>query len=216
MTTATYAPEVFNVANLAQARQIILTDEDNLNSAERWEREAPYLVGLMAGLELNEHSVVLDYGCGIGRLSKALIDRYSCRVVGADTSFPMQKLALEYVGSPKFLACHPSMIAPSGMKFDAAISVWVLQHCLQPMDDIGTIHDALKPDGRLFVVNEINRVVPAVFSDRVLHWMADGEDVAAMLGAKFERQDGGKMDPAIVTPAASERTYWALYGRHSQ
>lgn len=210
---AVYAPEVFNASDIDQAKQIILTDEDDLNSAARWERESPYLVGLMDGLNLTSDSVVLDYGCGIGRLSRALIDKYSCRVVGADTSFPMQKLALEYVGSPKFLACHPSMLAPLGMKFDAAISVWVLQHCLTPQDDIATIHGALKPGGGLFVVNETVRVVPAAGEDRVLHWVHDGTDVAALLNSKLKWQEGGKMDPAVVTPAVSERTYWARYAK---
>jgi cyclopropane fatty-acyl-phospholipid synthase-like methyltransferase len=52
--------------------------------------------------------VVLDYGCGIGRLAKAMIDASGCSVVGLDTSPEMRKLADDYVGSDRFIAVSPS------------------------------------------------------------------------------------------------------------
>ena len=64
---ATYNSGVFDVANLDEARRIILTPEGGLSTHERWESETPYLVGLVAeNLQLTAGSVVVDYGCGFG------------------------------------------------------------------------------------------------------------------------------------------------------
>ena len=37
-------------------------------------------------LKLTSDSWVLDYGCGVGRLAKVMIEHYGCRVVGVDIS----------------------------------------------------------------------------------------------------------------------------------
>ena len=90
---------------VAEAKRIILTPEGQ-SSEQRWQRETPLLVALIErGCEINEHSWVLDYGCGIGRLAKTLIERHDCRVVGVDISPSMRALAANYVNSPRFLAC---------------------------------------------------------------------------------------------------------------
>jgi SAM-dependent methyltransferase len=91
---ATYNSGIFEVANLDDARRIILTPEGGLTTDERWESETPYLVGLVAeNLQLTADSVIVDYGCGIGRLARELIARYGCRVVGVDISAQMRSLA---------------------------------------------------------------------------------------------------------------------------
>lgn len=207
MITATYSPEIFNVGSLREAREVILTYEDDLTSEERWERETPYLVELMACLQLTRDSVVLDFGCGIGRLAKGLIERYGCRVVGADISPNMRAFAANHVASERFAAVPVEMLGMLGVKFDAAISVWVLQHCLDPRHDIGAIRTVLKPGGSLFVVNEKLRVVPTAEA----LWVDDGQDVAEMLCAQMTLAENGRLDPAVAGTRQSERTYWARY-----
>lgn len=207
MQTATYSPEVFNVANIAQAKSIILTTEsDDATTDQRWERETPYLIDMMAGLKLKPESFVLDYGCGIGRLSKGLIERYGCRVVGVDISQNMRTLASNYVASDQFMACSPEMLSASGMHFDAAIAVWVLQHCFKPEDDIGRIKSAMKPDSGVFVVNAHFRVVPTAMG-----WVDDGGDVRAILEREFRSVTSGLLDPAFVSRGISDHGYWARY-----
>lgn len=78
---ATYRPDVFDGTDIDSAMRIILTEEAGTTTEERWQRETPYLVNEIGrALELDAQSRVLDYGCGIGRIAKGLIDRYGCRV----------------------------------------------------------------------------------------------------------------------------------------
>jgi autotransporter strand-loop-strand O-heptosyltransferase len=203
-----YNVGIFDVADLDEARRIILTPEGGCTTHERWDRETPYLSSLIAeNLTLTEHSVVVDYGCGIGRLAKELISRYDCRVVGVDVSASMRQFAERYVGSDRFLTCAPDSLALFGEAFaDAALAVWVLQHCPRIEKDLEHIRRSLKADGTLFVVNEKERCIPTDHG-----WVSDGLDLQQLLASKFRSRDRGHMDPEAVTAALSERTFWGLY-----
>lgn len=198
---ATYSPAIFDVISLQEAKRIILTPEES-TTEQRWERETPYLLSLIEhSIPLSDQSVVLDYGCGIGRMSKALIDRFGCRVIGADISRSMRMLAVNYVASPRFIACDPDSEWLETTKFDLALTIWVLQHCYQPQYDIDRIRRALKPGGYLLVVNDRQRIVPC----REVTWVNDGKDVAEMLGVVPQ-----PLDPDIVGRRIADASYWAF------
>src|SRR5947209_19831798 len=75
----TYHPAVFHANDIAQAMAIIMTPEGS-TTAERWETETPYLADLIAQeLTITAHTLLLDYGCRIGRLAYALIQPHNCR-----------------------------------------------------------------------------------------------------------------------------------------
>jgi ubiquinone/menaquinone biosynthesis C-methylase UbiE len=202
-----YAPSVFDQDDIENAKGIILTYDDTQSTEERWRRETPYLLELMKGLALTEKSVVLDYGCGIGRLSLGLMERYGCTVVGVDISANMRAFAAHYVGNRKFMVCHPHVLNDVDIKFDAAISVWVLQHCIKPAGDIDAIYRGLKPGGSLFVVDAVKRLVPVEGG----LWLDDGNNVGPLLEQTFntpvKRQP---LDAAHVAPCAASSAYWAI------
>ena len=142
----------------------------------------------------------------------ALIERHGCRVIGVDISPSMRALAVEYVGSDRFFTCAPEMLGlltESGFRVDLAISIWVLQHCLKPADDIGMIRDALKPGGRLFVVNNIHRAVPS----RESGWISDGIDIKGTLARIFTLDDGDTFHSPEVPSSLSGTTFWATFTR---
>lgn len=207
----TYDPRVFVVNDVEAAKRIILTPEDS-STAERWEKETPYLADLIeAHLRLDPSRLVLDYGAGIGRLARALIERQDCHVVGVDISPHMRSLGLAYVRSERYTACSPRMLVAllgAGLQFDAAFSVWVLQHCLRPEEDIGLLAAALKPGAPLFVVNNRGRAVPTTEG-----WIDDGVDVRALLLERFELEEEGRLDPEPTTPAVAKHTFWARLRR---
>lgn len=205
-----YTPGIFESPDMGAAMAIILTPEPGTSTEERWRIETPYLAGEMAGrLDLNANSLVLDYGCGIGRLSKALIERTGCFVIGVDMAQRMRELAPVYVASPRFMVVSPEgfdALIDRGIKVDFGFASWVLQHCLEVERDIERIHAALGPMARFFMVNNLRRAVP---TDR--GWVHDGKSVEALLAAHFDAIDRYPFPPGISAPeltANSALSWW--------
>jgi Methyltransferase domain len=75
------------------------------------------------------------------------LSQHGCGVVGVDMSERTRELASTYVQSGDFLACSREMLdslVEHGFKADAAIAIWVLQHCFAPSEDLDRIKGALK------------------------------------------------------------------------
>jgi 2-polyprenyl-3-methyl-5-hydroxy-6-metoxy-1,4-benzoquinol methylase len=206
----TYNPAVFHVNDLAQAMSIILTPEGS-TTADRWEKETPYLADLIAEqFALQPDSLVLDYGCGIGRLAHELIRRHNCRVVGVDISPSMRALSVIYTRSDRFMSCSQDMLdglIARGTAFDAALAIWVLQHCAAPAQDMARIRSALRPGGDLFVANGNVRSVPTAESG----WVNDGLDVKAMLAGEFVSVRDGQLARDKTTEIVAQGTFWGAY-----
>jgi SAM-dependent methyltransferase len=215
MTTLTYLPQVFDVLNMQSAREVILTHEGAASANERWVTETPYVADLIEkALAITPKTILIDYGCGIGRLAKELISRHDCRVVGVDISINMRALAVDYVRSDRFLSCSPDMLdtmVQRGFTADAAFSVWVLQHCFRPGDDVGRIHRSLAPEGRLFVVNNYNRAVPTNEG-----WVNDGIDIRALLNDRFSLADEGVPLDEKMAPKLHGKVFWASFDKTKQ
>jgi cyclopropane fatty-acyl-phospholipid synthase-like methyltransferase len=156
-----------------------------MTTDQRWEFETNKLVlELGRSFALDQGSTLVDYGCGVGRLAKGLIDRYACRVIGVDISAKMRKLAHEYVASDRFTVCDPQTLdamISEGFLADHAYACWVLQHCMAPHEDIARIRAGLKPDGRLFVLNSVHRWLPTGSG-----WKADEISIEALLSSSFD------------------------------
>lgn len=212
--SATYFPGIFNISSENQAKSIILTPEGGQTTYERWLKETPYLVEMiLESVKLDENSLVLDYGCGIGRIAKELIDKTKCSVIGVDISNSMVNHAPSYVNSSNFTAMSPKLfdrlVSSCSLKFDLAVGVWVLQHCFDPSNDVAKIHDSLKEGGQLFVVNNVDRVVPTLERG----WVDDSIDIKHVLElANFHELKTGELDPKIVPKCLHDGAFWGLYG----
>jgi len=207
----TYDPALFEARDLAQARHIILTPEAGQGTDERWATETPYLGQLLGEqLGLRGEQLVIDYGCGIGRMSKELIARFGVRVLGVDISQQMRGMAPGYVGSAAFSVVSRGMLqrmVAAGLRADAAISVWVLQHCAAPAEDIALIRSALTPEAPVGIVNTFARVVPT----REGGFISDELDLKALLAAEMPLLAEGALDAAVVGRYIAEATYWSVH-----
>jgi SAM-dependent methyltransferase len=207
---ATYQPQVFDVGDLDAARRIILTPEVGTTTDERWEKETPWLVErVLERFPLSEQHVVIDFGCGVGRMARALIERARCWVIGVDMSASMRQLAPGYVGSPRFSVVSPpvlDLLVARGFRAELALSIWVLQHVARPEEDIGRLERALVPGGALFIANNVRRAVP---TDR--GWAHDGLDVAAMLEHAFTPAWRGTLPPEIGGKVLPQASFVAAY-----
>lgn len=209
-TSATYFPDVFAVQDIEEARRIILTGEGS-TTAERWQVETPWLVDTISSLiDIGPDPLLIDYGCGIGRVAKELIARHGCRVLGVDISPQMRSLAIAYVQSDRFSTCSPEMLQgfiDDGLRVDAAFSIWVLQHCLKPGEDIGRIRDAMRPGAPLFVLNNTYRAVPT----KELAWVNDGVDIKSTLSLAFDLEQEGVPPVERTARDLVDIIFWGLF-----
>lgn len=215
--THTYLPEIYNVRNQEEAKNIILTPQAGLSTDDRWLTETPHLMKLIEQevSAARQDIRVLDYGCGIGRLSRAMIEKYNAHVLGIDISWSMRALAIDYTKHDNFLVGSPKWldVLADGRGFHMGLAVWVLQHCPHPEEDIRRIALALqKQGGSLFVVNEKFRVVPVRNDRSEVEWANDGIDIRNLLHTTcYEVLAEGRMDPKVVGEEVSANTFWGVY-----
>jgi SAM-dependent methyltransferase len=202
-----YDPSRYDIETVDEAVNIILCPTEGMTANQRWADEAPALMRIIER-HVEPESMVLDYGCGIGRLAKPLIEKLGCVVVGIDISSNMRALAASLVDSPKFCAMDPAMFDAvflefeTPVRFDAVVAVWVLQHCLDLGDAISRIRSSMKPGGKLIVVNNKTRCVPVENGE----WADDGLDLD-----DFSAVEIGSLDESVAPGWMQDGTFWAVY-----
>lgn len=182
-----YIKEVFDVTTFEHAKHVVLTsDPDN---PMKFENETNFLIDTIAEqmkTKMDESSIVLDFGCGMGRVSKKLIERFDCNVVGVDISNTMLTFANIYISKPrKFKPMNSYNMANT---IDVCVSTFVFQHVEDPKTEIDIIYHNLKVGGYLILVNENKRYVPSdVDSNRYVVWNDDGFDIFGEINSKFKK-----------------------------
>lgn len=213
-TTYTYDPSVFfTPRTVERAKAVILTGEDS-SPEERWERETPYFTDLiLENVSLGPISRLMDYGCGVGRLSRELLLRTQCRTFGVDLSPTMQALAIGYVYNPLFLACSPQMMVDLP-QMDVIISVFVLQHIPDPETTLLSLMSKLRPSGKLFIANSHTQCFPIEKARWLRPRKEDEVDVLGLCREHLKEvvfHDG--FDPEHCTPKIAKHGWWGVYER---
>jgi ubiquinone/menaquinone biosynthesis C-methylase UbiE len=180
-----YIKEVFDVTTFEHAKDVVLTpDPDNPN---KFENETNFLTNTIAKQNIiSSESIVLDFGCGMGRVSKKLIEKFDCNVIGTDISNSMLTFANLYVAKPKKFKPMNSYNMPNTI--DVCVSTFVLQHVQDPKTEIDIIYNNLKVGGYLVLVNEPVRFVPSdVDINRYVVWQDDGFDVFGEISSRLKK-----------------------------
>lgn len=224
-----YFPQIFDQPNIERAASIILTPEAGISTEQRWERETPYLADLLGkglfskgwAFSKEQPPLILDYGCGVGRLAVDLVDRGAV-VVGVDISASMRAQALQYAeGRPRFTVISPEMLpvlVAGGLRFDAAFSVWALQHVLDIKAVVACIKAALGSGGRIALVNSRRRLVPVVEAGEGAPpgsvnqtWADDGFNLSAYMSQEFTPVLGRNLNPAKVGDAVAGSSFYGVW-----
>lgn len=201
-----YAPQIFIQPTLDDAKQIILMPEQGLTTEQRWELETEWL---RPKLKFGE-GLVIDYGCGVGRLSKVIEPNH---VLGIDISHTMREQALTYVQKATFAVTHPFFLeemVKAGLRANGAVAVWALQHCLDLKFDLKLLYEALLPGAKLYCVDQtLRRYIPAsINEDKEFTWVNDGVSIDQTLhevGFAFDSKE--EMPEKLCQPGSVFRTW---------
>lgn len=123
-------------------------------------------------LKLKGNEVLLDFGCGTGRISFWLMNRVK-KVIGLDITQEMLIAAKHQEeimrdGNIDFVHYDGTRFPLSNESFDLITSVWVLQHIIRKEDFssiIAEISRILKKGGRLYMIEQISNDINANVGD---------------------------------------------------
>lgn len=179
-----YVKEVFEPGDLEYAKHVVLTSDPN--NPNKFKYETDFLIRRIRERNIiTAESVVVDFGCGMGRVSRALLEAFDCHVIGVDFSEVMLKHARNYVGKTSKFETHTEYAKPSSV--DVVVCTFVLQHVEHPVKEIHSIYTMLKPGGTLVLVNENQRLVPLGVQAGMADWINDGFDVFEQIEKLFEQ-----------------------------
>ncbi len=120
-----------------------------------WEAQTAQVMAVLSRLNiLKDGDNVLDYGCGVGRVAKAVRAVYDVAITAADRSAQMRVHAERYLaGWTGITVCSDEEALRGSGTFEAVLAVEVFQHIpLELLPGIVTILTAkLAPGGLLFV-----------------------------------------------------------------
>lgn len=207
-----YSPEFFDADSFDEAKFIVLcSNEQDYNY--RWDTETEWIRDqLISTRTINEHSLILDWGTGVGRLSKMLIETFNCTVVGVDISHTMLRHAVSYVNNTeKFIPVHYSEFINSQVKekFTCCVAAWVLQHSITSAHDIKAIHSSLINGGNLFVLEMNDKCVIGRENGNYIS-INDGVDNKQELQKLFNPLILGKIPRKITVKSIFDNSWWGF------
>jgi ArsR family transcriptional regulator len=161
-------------------------------AAERWDEVRRELFGSAAGLTpllglLRSDWVVADLGVGTGSLAESLAP-FAQRVIGVDRSAQMLAAAkhrLRDVDNVELREGELEALPIADDEVDIAVLALVLHYVVDPPSVLAEVRRALKPGGRLLLVDmrvhdrggaygqDMGHVWPGFESERVASWLGD-------------------------------------------
>jgi len=145
---------LFKPKSFDEGKHAVVGDCNGIPMEERWKVETPLFADAILKQHFSRqvgpaktHPIVLDYGCGVGRLSKEILTKSQYALVtGVDASTEMMSEAKIYVANERFNTCSPEDLTD---KYDLAYCVYVLQHVpsIEIREILSRIHYHLKDDG---------------------------------------------------------------------
>jgi ADP-heptose:LPS heptosyltransferase/ubiquinone/menaquinone biosynthesis C-methylase UbiE len=200
--------DLFKAKNLEEGIHNTVGDCNGIPARERWEKETPvFAKQILSHLQTNPGTVILDYGCGVGRLSKEILFQdQNVTVIGLDASEHQLKIATEYVNDSRFIPILPHQLK---QKVDLVYCVYCLQHvpAVELRDVLYRIYTFLKPGGIFIYCSSDYRMAirydgGGFFDDRFL-----GVNIREEISRLFTAQ-GDLFDRSTTLEPVVEKMVW--------
>ena len=191
----------FTPHTIEEGIESVVGSSNGLTAAVRMRDETPLFAKAILRNLPKGCTEILDYGCGIGRLAKELLDQNSSlTILGADTSTEELGLATAYVSNGRFSICHPLEI---NQQFRLIYCIYVLQHVASAdlQFVVQNLYSKLSDDGVLIYCSAETSGVREELAksfDEVGPLFLEAEIKANEILRKMIAGEGGCTHPAVV------------------
>ena len=149
---------IFNGSSLDHAKHIIASGENGTFSGRRWTDEPEFIVdAILKKVDIKIGGKVLDYGSGVGRISKELYRRRpDLKITCVDVCANMVDYGRGYMKEAEFVLVEDF----KGGEFDLVFSIFVLQHMNE--EDVDNAIDIFSKSkfNDLVIINSFKRLLP--------------------------------------------------------
>ncbi len=202
-------PTLVEKKSTEATEKIILTSGFGIDTDNGEEKVIKYLSKDICDFfkTLDRNSIVVDYGCGAGGLSKELIKNIGCKVIGVDTRSLIKKTAKEYADSDNFEAISPAVFREKildGLRVDGIISLCTMQHSKAPTEDVAILKSSLKQDGFFYAVT--NKISTTIASNGSLN---NGVNILALLEFNFTNLESSTLPKDVANDKLHSETFIA-------
>lgn len=144
-TTSLFRPRHFE-----EARDMVVGNCNGVSMDERWKLETPiFAEAITRYIQTKNAKSVVDYGCGCGRVAKAVLEMNPQleALYGIDASNEMLKAASDYCQDSRFVPLRPKN-TPVGTSA-VVYSIYCIQHipAIELRDALFRMHEAVTSDG---------------------------------------------------------------------
>jgi ADP-heptose:LPS heptosyltransferase/SAM-dependent methyltransferase len=207
--------DLFKAKTLEEGIHNTVGDCNGIPAHERWEKETPVFAREILkhgktidfGRKCVPGFTILDYGCGVGRLSKEILKQdQNVTVIGLDASSHQLKISKEYVNDSRFIPVLPNDLY---QKVDLVYCIYCLQHVpgIEVRDVLARIHTFLKPGGLLIYASSDYRMAirfdgGGFFDDRFL-----GVNIREEISRLFQ-EEGDLFERNTALEPVVEKMVW--------
>jgi demethylmenaquinone methyltransferase / 2-methoxy-6-polyprenyl-1,4-benzoquinol methylase len=129
---------------------------DELSAALSFFQDPRWRRAMAGAVEASEEDTVLDVACGTGLVSRELVERWSCRVVGLDQSAPMLAGARARLDADPQLAARVTLVEGEAEalpfardEFGHLTFTYLLRYVDDPAATLRELARVVKPGGRV-------------------------------------------------------------------
>jgi len=186
-TTRVFYPFCFD-----EAKKMILSDIGAFHTDYRWKVETEEQI-IQFRRWIIQNAVILDFGIGIGRVSKEILREFSSvEVNGVDGSKRMLTYCKKYIPKEYHARLHlfhfDKMALIRNNSIDFAFSLYALQHVVASQFEkaIQELYRVIKPGGSLYLLNMYKR---CTFDNHHTIGYDDGIDQLKVIARYFEEKE---------------------------
>jgi ADP-heptose:LPS heptosyltransferase/SAM-dependent methyltransferase len=140
---------LFKPASMQEGMETVAGACNGIPKEQRWAEETPAFAREILQLLPPDGATILDYGCGMGRIAKEILQQNGkVTVIGVDDSGEELALARTYVDTPRFITMKPQEL---NEPVDLAFCIYVFQHipAVEIREALQRVHHYLRDDGYL-------------------------------------------------------------------